>query len=198
METSWLEEKFNDSITQFSERMQQLVNSDKPALYYHPIQTQDHKSASDLFKHLVAESHDKYYIKETILVLLSHFFQGLFHQPPVEVGKSNLLHYAKMKTVEDILIKYINSDLPSISSIAKEVALSESSLKRNFKTMFGISLYEYYLQRKMEFARIQLIEKKLPVKEVAYMLGYENSGSFIRIFKKHYQIAPGLLQKENK
>lgn len=103
-----------------------------------------------------------------------------------------------MMEVEKILTDHIDCELPSISEIAKEVALSESSLKRYFRMVFQTSLYDYYLQKKMAYAKIQLTEKMMPVKEVAYMLGYENCGSFIRIFKKYHNLPPGLLQRNGK
>jgi AraC-like DNA-binding protein len=103
-----------------------------------------------------------------------------------------------MTRVEKILTSHLSTDLPSIPQIAREVAMSESTLKRCFRLMYGTSMYDYYLQKKMEYAKVQLTEKKLPVKEVAYMLGYENPGSFIRIFKKHFRLPPGLMQKEDR
>lgn len=75
------------------------------------------------------------------------------------------------------------------------MALSESTLKRNFKMLYGTSIYEYYLRKKMQKARQLFTEKAIPVKEVAYMLGYEKVSNFIQMFKKHHNLSPGRLKK---
>ncbi|MEP7376023.1 MAG: AraC family transcriptional regulator [Chitinophagaceae bacterium] len=117
---------------------------------------------------------------------------------PEESEDSSILHYEKMKAVEKILIEHISGKLPGVTQIAKATALSESSLKRHFKLMYAAGLYEYFLELKMKFAKIKLVEKKLPVKEVAYMIGYEKTSCFIRMFKKHYQSSPGVLPNRSK
>jgi len=110
-----------------------------------------------------------------------------------ELAKGQL---AKMIAVEKILEDHLQKSLPSLQAIAKAVALSESTLKRSFRQVYSISIYEFYLQKKMQLARQLLEEKPIAVKEVAYMLGYEKSSNFIKIFKKHYDFSPGLLKKK--
>ena len=100
-----------------------------------------------------------------------------------EPAETHVLHQEKMLMVEKILEQHFEKDLPSIESIAKRAALSESTLKRHFKLMFGKSVYEYYLEKKMEYAKRLLLEKPLTVKEVAYRLGYEKTSNFIHMFK---------------
>lgn len=113
-----------------------------------------------------------------------------------EPQDNNLLVQEKMQHVEKILDDYIHKNLPSIRTIAKDMALSESTLKRNFKQVYGTSIYNFYLQKKMKQARQILTEKNVSVKEVAYMLGYEKPSNFIRIFKKYYTHSPGSLKKQ--
>ena len=61
--------------------------------------------------------------------------------------------------------------------------------------MFGKSIYECYLEKKMDYAKRLLLEKPLTVKEVAYRLGYEKTSNFIHIFKKFHTYSPGHLKK---
>lgn len=103
---------------------------------------------------------------------------------------------AKMLTVEKMLDEHLDKSLPSIRNIAKDLALSESTLKRNFKQVFGTSIYNCYLQKKMQQARELLTENNVSVKEIAYKLGYEKPSNFIRIFKKHYSFSPGSFRKK--
>lgn len=198
MERKWLEEEFSYFIPSFRELLENFIREDSSIFQCERALPADYKNAAELFHHLSAGESDIFYIKSKILLLLSHFFKGVFAQKKGETGSGHSFQYLKMKQVQGIIMDHINDDLPATASIAKEVGLSESSLKKYFRMTFDTSIYDFYLQKKMEHARSLLVEKQLPVKEVAYMLGYEKCGSFIRIFKKHFNLSPGMLQKENK
>jgi len=99
-----------------------------------------------------------------------------------------------IRQVEQRLVQCLEDMLPSQKQLAKEFALSESTLKRHFKAVYGKTMYEYYLEKKMELAKWLLQEKKISVSETAYMLGYEKVSAFITIFKKYHHILPGSLK----
>ena len=99
-----------------------------------------------------------------------------------------------IRQVEQRLVHSLEDMLPSQKQLAKEFALSESTLKRHFKAIYGKTMYEYYLEKKMELAKWLLQEKKASVSETAYMLGYEKVSAFITIFKKFHKILPGSLK----
>ena len=80
--------------------------------------------------------------------------------------------------------------------IAKTVALSESTLKRYFKLIYGKSIYEYYLNRKMEMSRTLMLQKPYSVNEIAELMGYEKVSHFIEIFKRHHGYSPGSIKKK--
>jgi AraC-like DNA-binding protein len=89
----------------------------------------------------------------------------------------------------------MHTTLPCLGIVARQVALSESTLKRYFKLIFNKSIYEYYLYRKMEAARKLLLEKPVTVNEAAELMGYEKVSNFIDIFKKHHGYSPGTIRK---
>ena len=96
---------------------------------------------------------------------------------------------------EAILQAHLQKNLPRLDNIAQQVALSESTLKRYFKVTFGKSVYEYYLEKKMDFAKTLLLGKPITVNEAAEILGYEKVSNFIDIFKKHHGYSPGSMKK---
>lgn len=106
------------------------------------------------------------------------------------------LYYDKIKEAEAILMAHLQKSPPRMSIIAKTVALSESTLKRYFKHIYGKSIYEYYLNRKMEMARTLMLQKPYSVNEIAELMGYEKVSHFIEIFKKHHGYSPGTIKKK--
>lgn len=105
------------------------------------------------------------------------------------------IYRKKNAEVERIIADHLHTSLPEIDAIARQVAMSRSSLKRYFKSVFKKNVYEYYLGLKMELARQMLVEKALSVNEVASMLGYEKVSHFILMFRKHYGVSPGSIKK---
>ena len=104
-------------------------------------------------------------------------------------------HYTQtIRQVEQRLVQSLEDMLPSQKQLAKEFALSESTLKRHFKAIYGKTMYEYYLEKKMALAKWLLQEKKISVSETAYMLGYEKVSAFITMFKKFHNVLPGSLK----
>jgi AraC-like DNA-binding protein len=82
----------------------------------------------------------------------------------------------------------------SIPEIAAEVGLNTFRLKRGFKEVFGTGLYEYLVDDRMERARLMLEDTVKPVKEIALMVGYKNSSSFIKAFSKKFMQSPHALR----
>lgn len=100
-------------------------------------------------------------------------------------------HMQTIRRVEQRLVHSLEDMLPPQKQLAREFALSESTLKRHFKAVYGKTMYEYYLEKKMELAKWLLQEKKISVTETAYMLGYEKVSAFISMFKKVHKALPG-------
>jgi AraC-like DNA-binding protein len=99
-----------------------------------------------------------------------------------------------IQQVEQRLVQSLEDMLPSQKQLAKEFALSESTLKRHFKAIYGTTMYDYYLEKKMALARWLLQERKISVSETAYRLGYEKVSAFICTFKKYQKVLPGSLK----
>jgi AraC-like DNA-binding protein len=103
-------------------------------------------------------------------------------------------HVQTIHQVEERLLQSLEDTLPSQKQLAREFALSESTLKRHFKAVYGRTMYDYYLQKKMELAKRLIQEKKITVTETAYRLGYEKVSAFISMFKKVHKVLPGSLK----
>jgi AraC-like DNA-binding protein len=100
-----------------------------------------------------------------------------------------------LREVEKKILDHLYTSMPSIDEMAKEFFMSPSTLKRQFKRVFGSNVYEYYLSRKMQLAKNILEIENIKVSEVAAQLHYENVSHFIKIFKKIHGFQPGKISK---
>ena len=79
----------------------------------------------------------------------------------------------------------------NISEIAEIYGVSESSMKRCFKSISGASLGTFMKRKRMEAAAELLrSEPTLSVGEIASLAWYENQGKFSGAFKSVYEMTP--------
>jgi AraC-like DNA-binding protein len=78
----------------------------------------------------------------------------------------------------------------TLSMIAREAGLNEFKLKKGFKELFGITVFGYVLQIRMNHALKLLNENHKSIKEIAYQSGYRNPAHFTTAFKKFHGLTP--------
>ena len=192
----WIFHEFRDADPGILFQVHDLFYEKKPSLYTEEASFTLHHTLGELQYLMNKEQPDSLHARTKTRTILQDLLGRLQNCYSSEKNDNNQQLQAKMLSVEKILDEYVDKNLPSIKAIAKQVALSESTLKRNFKKVYGISVYELYLKKKMQLARQMLDQQPISVKEVAYMLGYEKTSNFITIFKKFYECSPGALKKK--
>ncbi|MEM9261057.1 MAG: AraC family transcriptional regulator, partial [Bacteroidota bacterium] len=98
----------------------------------------------------------------------------------------------RMHAVGQHLNKHME-DVYTLTTLAQTFGTNEYALKRNFKKVFGTTVFTYWTQAKMETARGLLLAEGLPVKEVAYRVGYKNPQHFSSAFKRYFGYSPSQL-----
>jgi AraC family transcriptional regulator, transcriptional activator of the genes for pyochelin and ferripyochelin receptors len=83
-----------------------------------------------------------------------------------------------------------------IKELCTLFSISETKLTQGFRTKYGTTIYGYYLNRKMHYAR-ELLKKGAHVHDVAATLNYKDVSSFIRAFKKVFPRSPGAYRFES-
>ena len=78
-----------------------------------------------------------------------------------------------------------------MTEIASAVGLNPNYLCSLFRAETGLSIQEYMIRLRMQTARSLLIDTENSVADVARMVGYKNSASFCKAFKKTYHTTPG-------
>ncbi|MGF6768280.1 AraC-like DNA-binding protein [Paraburkholderia sp. GAS199] len=87
----------------------------------------------------------------------------------------------------------IDADLQknlTIPDLARAVGTNASKLKRAFKLLHGVTVFEYSLRRRMEEALRLLVDERQAVGQVAAAVGYQHQTSFTTSFRDFYGFAP--------
>lgn len=74
---------------------------------------------------------------------------------------------------------------------------SLTTFKRDFSKLFNTTPQRWLIQKRLELAHYQLVEKKKRPTEVCYEVGFENLSHFSYAFKKHFGYAPTELSGKN-
>lgn len=96
----------------------------------------------------------------------------------------------KHKIMEYVEENYHDKDL-NVSTIGEYFAMTPSYISRLFKERTGESLLDYINETRLRKAKELLAQNDLTVEKVGTMVGYSNSNTFIRVFKKYEGITPG-------
>lgn len=79
---------------------------------------------------------------------------------------------------------------PTIPQLAREVGMSQTTLKVGFRQLFSSTIYDYILERRMDAAAQLLAARDLSVAEIAYRVGYDFPANFSSAFKRYYGRRP--------
>lgn len=78
----------------------------------------------------------------------------------------------------------------SLASLAAEHEISVSHLQKLFKQVYGVPIYRYIKEYRLEQAAVELVRSGKSVTEIAQQAGYDNASKFSESFKKRYGKTP--------
>ena len=125
-------------------------------------------------------------LRGSILVLFSRF-----------VKRATPRVWTQDKRLADSL-KYIHNNIYesiSVDTLASVACVTTSHFIRLFVKAIGMPPLQYINRKKIDRAELLLITEEVPIKEIAYDLGYSDPSYFIRLFKKITGITPMAYRK---
>lgn len=96
----------------------------------------------------------------------------------------------KVHEVRKLLGENLSGEI-SIEKLAEKVKLNRTTLQQVFRQVYGLTVYEYRTQVRMQEARNLLLKEGLTVTDVAGQCGYTNASKFAAAFRKVTGMNPG-------
>ncbi|MBK0370810.1 helix-turn-helix transcriptional regulator [Flavobacterium agrisoli] len=125
--------------------------------------------------------------KITELLLLQLEQYELNESVQTQFSKSDI---EKMNEARKLVIQNLASPC-SLIDLAKKVGTNEFKLKKQFKALFGNTVFGYLNEIKMNKANQMLQKGDYNVSEVADKLGYKTPSHFVTAFKRYFGYSPG-------
>lgn len=142
------------------------------------------RTVNELVKKREPASMKSFYYKMKAMELLFYLFESLKKRGSISDQKLNKFDIEAVYKVRDKIVSSL-SDSISIAELKKVAGMNELKLRRIFKQIFGMGIYDYYQQMRMKEASRLLREGNLSVTQVGYQMGFENLGHFSKVFEKH-------------
>ncbi|MBC8651321.1 helix-turn-helix transcriptional regulator [Pseudomonas sp. MTM4] len=78
----------------------------------------------------------------------------------------------------------------TLERIAREIGVNANTLQRQFRTLHGMTVFEYQRARRLLQARQALERDGVSVNEAAWRAGYNSPANFATAFKRQFGISP--------
>lgn len=127
----------------------------------------------------------QYYCIGTLYKLFDYLIENSANKAPANIDNSLL--YVK-NVISYIQLKY--SEPIKIENVAFALGLNRSYLTRLFKEATGYSLQDYLLTYRMKIALKLLCQNTMSVSEIAQSVGYGDTFTFSKAFKRHFGQSP--------
>ena len=113
-----------------------------------------------------------------------------------ELPTPGLAPWQEKRAIELIQTRYAEN--LTIADLAAVARLSPFHFIRSFKRSVGRPPHQYLTNIRMERARVLLKTTNLTITDVAFETGYQSSGHFASIFRRHYGMTPTAYRRERK
>lgn len=125
-----------------------------------------------------------------INTIFSQILAYLWHGKLAQSGNGK---YVNPKQIIIQLLDFLNdryADEHTLDSLAKRYDQSERTLNRQFKEYTGLSPMHYLIQLRLYKAIEQLRNTNIPITELAFKCGFNDSNYFSYAFKKKFGVSP--------
>lgn len=134
--------------------------------------------------------------------LLHHIMEQLNHAVCPACGSGSRHTHSgpkpeQMEAIHRQLTENLRSRI-TIEALAKQYFLDASTLKREFKKVYGLPIATYLKEYRIKKAMELLIQTETSVADIAAAVGYETPSKFTAAFRSTTQLTPSEYRKLNK
>lgn len=160
-----------------------------------PMTAEMHLAASQVFTAIFKGSARQLYLEAKALELLALQIDHMTRESSSQKSLPNN-DWERIRTAGELLIQNMQAP-PTIAALARMVGINEFKLKRDFKQVFGTTIFQFLQLHRMAHAKDMIVNKGTTVSQAADFVGYVNIGHFIACYKKVFGTTPGKHKRRN-
>lgn len=171
-----------------------FLDSNKGFITYQDIVPNAEKLSAEIW-HNIENFNDgifsKTILKTQTLSLGSLFFKNAFKDNRKEDCKvKGTIDYRKMARCERLITSNLTTAFVGIDTIAGKVNMSSSKLKADFKLVYGTSMLQYNIEKKMQLAMQLILNTDMQIKNITQEVWYGSHSKFSATFKNKFGKLP--------
>jgi AraC family transcriptional regulator len=98
------------------------------------------------------------------------------------------------KRMIDEFLQEIHGQSPSVEELARHIGISVRSLQRKANKTYGLPVASYIADSQLSRAKELLEERNLPLKEIAFRLGFSSHSHFTLAFRRAMGVTPSVFR----
>lgn len=130
----------------------------------------------------------------------AHLYQFFIEFNRVVNMQNGTQDSAKLNQLQPV-IDYLNANYRkdiTLAELSDLIGLSPQYLCRLFKECLNLRPFEYLARKRVQQAKLLLLEDKLNINEIASEVGYNDCSYFCAVFKRHEMLSPAEFRNLNK
>lgn len=100
-----------------------------------------------------------------------------------------------IKEIRAHIEQHIAEPLGSLKKLAHDFGTNEYKLKNGFKELYGITVFKFQKEERLNKAKLLVEATSIPFKSIAVMMGFKTLAHFSRSFKKRFGNTPREIRK---
>lgn len=139
------------------------------------------------------------YSNNIIISSITTILQDILPQSNIKLNtvSQNQSDTALIQNILNYILNNLDNPLPSTNELSKIFNVNEFKLKDSFRHFFNTSIYQFYTAERLKKAHLLILQTNIPLKEIAFISGYNDYTNFYKAFKKRFHYSPSELKREN-
>lgn len=196
----WIKEHINTSNSFAADFLKDAI-AGRPSLLGgkpYAISPQIYRTVQDLFDCPYVGHVKRLYLEAKLMELFAH---QLYQVEAGASGRSGLrlskIDVGQLHAIREMITVDLSRHF-SIEELSYLSHMNRTKLQAGFKALFGLTLYDFLIEKRMELAYQLLTESYAyhwNIAEIAQKVGYRHSNHFSAAFKKRFGVSPGWFLK---
>lgn len=168
-----------------------LRSGTQPLAAGRPLRREARRLAYDLLNPTYRGRMGQLHREAKVLELLALQLDALGDGTGPERGALSSLDLMRVREARERLLADLR-DPPGLSELAASVGLTPKKLNRGFRALFGTTVFDYLAEARLQMARRMLDQGlDVPLKALAWRLGYNQASNFVTAFRRRFGAPPG-------
>ncbi len=146
-------------------------------------------SSLDLMLHIIAQAHGNKLAEDIALNFMHDRLRDQNDKQQVVRKLQLAAKSQKLLAIVEIMELNIEDPIPP-DDLAQEVGISIRQVERLFRQHTGRSPARYYMELRLEHARLLLLQTSMSITEIYIASGFSTHSHFAKSYREHYGISP--------